>query len=42
MLFNRIKQFREYNDLEPFYLADILGISIEEYNDYETGNSFKF
>ncbi len=37
MLFNRIKQFREYNDLEPFYLADILGISIEEYNDYETG-----
>lgn len=37
MLFNRIKQFREYNDLEPFYLAEVLGISIDEYNNYETG-----
>mgnify|MGYP003291297239 CR=1 FL=1 len=37
MLFNRIKQFREYNDLEPFYLAEILGISLEQYNNFETG-----
>ncbi|MBR5442394.1 MAG: helix-turn-helix transcriptional regulator [Clostridia bacterium] len=37
MLFNRIKQFREYNDLEPFYLAEVLGISIEQYNNFETG-----
>ena len=39
MLYNRIKQFREYNDLEPFYLAEVLGISIDEYNSYETGQT---
>ena len=37
MLCNRIRQFREYNELEPFFLAEALGISIEEYNDYENG-----
>ncbi len=37
MLCNRIKQFREYNKLEADQLAEILGIDIELYNDYETG-----
>jgi transcriptional regulator with XRE-family HTH domain len=37
MLCNRIKQFREYNDLEPFFLAEVLGISLEKYNNYESG-----
>ncbi len=37
MLFNRIKQFREYNELEPFYLAEILGITLEKYNNFESG-----
>lgn len=37
MLCNRIKQFREYNELEPFYLAEVLGVSIDTYNDYESG-----
>ncbi len=37
MLCNRIRQFREYNELEPFFLAEVLGISVEEYNDFESG-----
>ena len=37
MLCNRIKQFREYNDLEPFFLAEVLGISLEKYKNYESG-----
>ncbi len=37
MICNRMKQFREYNSLEPFVLADALGISVEEYNSYESG-----
>ena len=39
MLCNRIKQFREYNKLEPTGLAEILDISVELYNEYETGRS---
>ena len=37
MLCNRLKQFREYNELEPFYLADVLGITIEKYESFEKG-----
>ena len=37
MLCNRIKQFREYTDLEPFFLAEVLGISLEKYKNYESG-----
>ena len=37
MLCNRIKQFREYNQLEPEMLAQLLGISLELYNAYEEG-----
>lgn len=39
MLCNRIKQFREYNELEPSVLADILEITVEEYNSYESGKN---
>lgn len=37
MICNRMKQFREYNGIEAFVLADALGISVEEYNNYESG-----
>ena len=39
MLCNRIKQFREYNELDPSVLADILEITVEEYNSYENGKN---
>ncbi len=37
MLCNRIKQFREYNELEPFYVAEILGVPLEKYINFENG-----
>lgn len=37
MLCNRLKQFREYNGLEAELLAQILEISAEEYEAFETG-----
>ncbi len=37
MLFNRLKQFREYNKLEESQLAEILEINESEYHAYETG-----
>ena len=37
MLCNRIKQFREYNKLDPAMLADILGVNVTEYEAYEKG-----
>ena len=36
MLCNRIKQFREYNNLDCKLVAEILGISEDEYKDYES------
>ena len=35
MLCNRIKQFREYNNIETKNLAEVLGISEELYKDFE-------
>lgn len=37
MLCNRLKQFREYNGLEQSNIAEILGISPEQYKDFESG-----
>lgn len=37
MLCNRIKQFREYNNLKASQLAEILEIDEALYNDYENG-----
>lgn len=37
MLNNRILQFREYNKLEKSLLANMLGITEEEYSAYEDG-----
>lgn len=37
MLCNRIKQFREYNNLTPSVLADVLGVDVAEYEAYENG-----
>lgn len=39
MLCNRIKQFREYNNLTPSVLADVLGIDVTEYESFETGRT---
>lgn len=39
MLCNRIKQFREYNNIAPAALAGILGIDVAEYNSYESGKA---
>lgn len=39
MLCNRIQQFREYNKLEKAQIAQILGIDVEEYNDFEVGRT---
>lgn len=39
MLSNRMKQFREYNELEPFCLAELLDISVDEYNSFESGEA---
>ena len=35
MLCNRIKQFREYNKLDCKQVADVLGISENEYKNFE-------
>ena len=35
MLCNRIKQFREYNNLDCALVAEVLGITEEEYKDFE-------
>ena len=37
MVGNRIKQFREYNNIKEEILADFLGISLETYRNYEKG-----
>ncbi len=37
MLCNRIKQFREYNNLKASQLAEFLEIDQALYNDYENG-----
>lgn len=37
MLCNRIKQFREYNNLTSSVLADVLGVDVAEYESYENG-----
>ena len=37
MLCNRIKQFREYNKLDPAMLAELLQIDVAEYEEYEKG-----
>lgn len=35
MLCNRMKQFREYNNLDYALVAEVLGITEEEYKDFE-------
>ena len=35
MICNRLKQFREYNGLDCKMVAEVLGISEEEYKDFE-------
>ncbi len=37
MLCNRIKQFREYNEFDAQLVADLVGVSKEEYLDFESG-----
>ncbi len=39
MLCNRIKQFREYNNLDCKLLAEVLGITEDEYKTFETNES---
>ena len=39
MLCNRLKQFREYNALEKEHIADVLGISLNLYEDFEYGRA---
>ena len=39
MLCNRIKQFREYNNLEQKQVADVIGISEELYKEFEYGRA---
>lgn len=39
MLFNRIKQFREYNKLTPEQVAEIVGVSTDTYKDFELGKA---
>ena len=39
MLCNRMKQFREYNNLDYKLLADVLGITEEEYMDFESNKA---
>lgn len=38
MLCNRIKQFREYNGLEKQVVADFLGVDIDRYETFESGD----
>ncbi|MGN1316697.1 MAG: helix-turn-helix transcriptional regulator [Acutalibacteraceae bacterium] len=39
MLCNRLKQFREYNKLDCKLVSEILGITEEEYRDFENNKS---
>ena len=39
MLCNRMKQFREYNNLDCKLVAEVLGISENEYNDFENNKA---
>lgn len=39
MLCNRLKQFREYNKLDCRLVSEILGITEEEYRDFENNKS---
>ena len=40
MLCNRMKQFREYNKLDCKLVAEVLGISENEYKDFENNKAF--
>ena len=37
MLCHRMKQFREYNGLEKWMVAEILNITLEKYEEFESG-----
>mgnify|MGYP002508449059 CR=1 FL=1 len=39
MLCNRMKQFREYNKLDCKLVAEVLGISENEYKDFENNKA---
>ena len=39
LLCHRIKQFREYNNLDYKILAEVLGISENEYKDFESNKA---
>lgn len=39
MLCNRLKQFREYNNLDCELLAEVLGITENEYKDFESNKA---
>lgn len=39
MLCNRLRQFREYNNLDCELLAELLGISENEYKDFESNKT---
>lgn len=39
MLYNRLKQFREYNMLDYKLLAEVLGITENEYKDFESNKT---
>ena len=39
MLCHRIKQFREYNNLDCKIIADVLGITEDEYKAFETNEA---
>ncbi len=39
MLCNRMKQFREYNNLDCKLVAEVLGISENEYKDFESNKA---
>lgn len=39
MLCNRLKQFREYNNLDCKLVAEVLGITEKEYKDFESNKA---
>ncbi len=39
MLCNRMKQFREYNNLDCKLIAEVLGITENEYKDFESNKT---
>lgn len=39
MLCNRIKQFREYNNINPEQIAEIIGVSTNTYEEFESGKA---